>query len=84
MIEDDPMDISGGDNRSHSTERPGEHALSTENPKPFRINSLLMATFPWSTSIPMAPSKLVENIGENPESNDAFVCNSLTNLARTY
>ena len=40
---------------------------------PFRNKSLLLATFPWLSVIPMAPSKLVEHIGSSPKERYTFV-----------
>jgi len=70
----DPMDTANGANHD-STERSERSPLSTVNP--FRTKSLLLATFPWFTALPMAPSRLVENIGDLPETRDTFVCHFL-------
>jgi hypothetical protein len=78
MHYNDPTDITDHD----STERSEEDALSTVNL--FRTKSLLLATFPWFTVLPMVPSKLVENIGET---RDAFVrhsFNSFISLSYVY
>ena len=42
----------------------------------FRTRSLLLATFPWSSLLPMTSSKLVESIGESPEEHYIFVGHS--------
>ena len=53
---------------------------------PFRNKSLLLATFPWLSVIPMAPSKLVEHIGDSPKERYTFVSlffnKSMVNMAK--
>ena len=68
---DDTDAIAGDSNEVASTVGDGNRAPSTANP--FRINSLCLASFPWSTVIPMVSDKLVENIGDNPEQRYPFV-----------
>jgi hypothetical protein len=70
----DVIDTANGADRD-STERSEGSPLSAVNP--FRTKSLLLATFPWFTALPMAPSRLVENIGDFPETRDTFVCHFL-------
>lgn len=54
-----------------STSRNSDGAPSIANL--FRINSICLASFPWSTVIAMVPSKLIENIGDEPEKHYSFV-----------
>jgi hypothetical protein len=68
---EDAMDTTENHTEPDSTNLSGENALSTL--KLFRTKSLLLATFPWFTVVPMASSKLVENIGDFPESRDIVV-----------
>ena len=51
---------------------------------PFRTKSLLLATFPWLSAIPMASGKLVDHIGDFPETRYTFVGHSFTNLWREW
>jgi len=64
---DDSMDVDNLDNPSTST----DDASSIVNP--FRIKSLLLASFPWFTVITMVSSKLVECLGGTREEHPAFV-----------
>jgi hypothetical protein len=61
-----------------STARNSDSAPSIANL--FRINSLCLASFPWSTVITMVPSKLIENIGEDPEERYSFVSHNSIDL----
>jgi hypothetical protein len=71
MNYDDAMDTTGGRTEPDSTNLSCENVLSTA--KLFRTKSILLATFPWFTVVPMASSKLVENIGDLPETRDVVV-----------
>lgn len=68
--EDDRMDV-GEDGTALISVPTGE------NPPPikqlFRTKSLFFATFPWLTAIPLTESRLVEQLGDHPESHYAFV-----------
>jgi hypothetical protein len=46
---------------------------------PFRSKSLLFATFPWATVLPVIDAKLVEHIGDGGEERYAFVSVSIIN-----
>jgi len=70
---DESMDITGQTGRDNSS-----------IVKPFRTKTLFFAAFPWTTVIPMADSKLVEQIGDELEENHLVVSLSLTYLLRTF
>lgn len=63
----DPTDAGNDGNNSTSTDDASSIA------KLFRIKSLLLATFPWFSVIPMVTTKLVECLGGNREEHNAFV-----------
>ena len=63
----DPTDADNDGNNSTSTDDASSIA------KLFRIKSLLLATFPWFSVIPMVTTKLVECLGGHREEHNAFV-----------
>lgn len=71
----DSMDVDDVVDLLASKEQHGEETPSTENY--FRINLLLLATYPWFSPLPVISSKLVENIGDYPERRYASVGHSL-------
>lgn len=68
---DDVDPITNAPDEIASTSRNSDGVPSIANL--FRINSLCLASFPWSTVIPMVSSKLIEYIGDHPEERYSFV-----------
>jgi hypothetical protein len=69
-----------GDGEEHASNERGEE--NDPSMVFFRRKTLLFATFPWTTVLPVMDSKLVESIGDEREERYGFVSVSIKSSLR--